>query len=200
MVLRVSPTLSADQGQSPVLQIDPAKKRVTIREPFGNCLPQTAMVLGRDGKNLLKTFNFDATYSQESSQVWFYPSIDPRWCIWIGRLYVVSISMGFFFSLTNDLVWLISDLITSILFNHLQLLLTVSQPMRIYEMHFFVSLETLSLTVKMIHKTLTVLCSVRPGGGVRRRLGWRHPLCAQRQRRMRPGFGLRWCGWVIGPC
>lgn len=77
----------------------------------------------------------------------------------------------FFFSLTNDLVWLISDLITSILFNHLQLLLTVSQPMRIYEMHFFVSLETLSLTVKMIHKTLTVLCSVRPGGGVRRRLG-----------------------------
>uniref|UniRef100_A0A3P8VNG0 Kinesin motor domain-containing protein n=1 Tax=Cynoglossus semilaevis TaxID=244447 RepID=A0A3P8VNG0_CYNSE len=68
VVLRVSPTLSADQGQSPVLQIDPAKKRVTIREPFGNCLPQTAMVLGRDGKNLLKTFNFDATYSQESSQ------------------------------------------------------------------------------------------------------------------------------------
>lgn len=78
VVLRVSPTLSADQGQSPVLQIDPAKKRVTIREPFGNCLPQTAMVLGRDGKNLLKTFNFDATYSQESSQVWFCPSIDPR--------------------------------------------------------------------------------------------------------------------------
>lgn len=97
VVLRVSPTLSADQGQSPVLQIDPAKKRVTIREPFGNCLPQTAMVLGRDGKNLLKTFNFDATYSQESSQVWFCPSIDPRWCIWIGRLYVVSFSMGFFF-------------------------------------------------------------------------------------------------------
>lgn len=50
------------------------------------------------------------------------------------------------------------------------------------------------------HKMLAVLCSLRPGRGVCRRLGWRHPLRAQRQRWMCSGFGMRWCGWVIGRC
>ncbi|XP_040920949.1 kinesin-like protein KIF26B [Toxotes jaculatrix] len=68
VVLRVSPTLSGGQAQPPVLQIDPSKKRVTIMEPVSKSQPPTTMILGRDGKNLLKTFNFDAAYPQESSQ------------------------------------------------------------------------------------------------------------------------------------
>lgn len=47
---------------------------------------------------------------------------------------------------------------------------------------------------------LPVLCSVRPGWSVRRRLGWCHPLHPQRQRRMRFGLRMRWCGWVIARC
>ncbi|XP_044026327.1 kinesin-like protein KIF26B isoform X2 [Siniperca chuatsi] len=68
VVLRVSPTLSEGQGQPPVLQIDPSKKRVTIMEPVSKSQPQSVMTLGRDGRNLLKTFNFEAAYPQESSQ------------------------------------------------------------------------------------------------------------------------------------
>lgn len=40
-------------------------------EPVSMSKPHTTMTLGRDGKNFLKTFNFDAAYNQESSQVWF---------------------------------------------------------------------------------------------------------------------------------
>uniref|UniRef100_A0A3B5A625 Kinesin motor domain-containing protein n=1 Tax=Stegastes partitus TaxID=144197 RepID=A0A3B5A625_9TELE len=69
VVLRVSPTLSQGQGQPPVLWIDPSKKRVTIMEPVTKSQPFTTMTLGRDSKGLLKTFNFDAAYPQESSQV-----------------------------------------------------------------------------------------------------------------------------------
>ncbi len=47
---------------------------------------------------------------------------------------------------------------------------------------------------------LAVLCSLWPGRGVCRRLGWCHPLCAQRQRWMCSGFGMCRCGWVIGHC
>ncbi|KAI3363624.1 hypothetical protein L3Q82_001261 [Scortum barcoo] len=68
VVLRVNPTLSEGQGQPPALWIDPSKKRVTVMEPVGKSQPHTTMTLGRDGKNHLKTFNFDAAYPQESSQ------------------------------------------------------------------------------------------------------------------------------------
>ncbi|XP_056219211.1 kinesin-like protein KIF26B isoform X2 [Seriola aureovittata] len=68
VVLRVSPTLSGGQGQPPALQIDPSKKRVTIMDPVSKSQPPTTMIQGRDSRNLLKTFNFDAAYPQESSQ------------------------------------------------------------------------------------------------------------------------------------
>ncbi|XP_029352979.1 kinesin-like protein KIF26B [Echeneis naucrates] len=68
VVLRVSPTLSGGQRQPPVLQVDPSKKRVTIMEPISSSQKPTALTCGRDGKNLLKTFNFDAAYPQESNQ------------------------------------------------------------------------------------------------------------------------------------
>ncbi|XP_071334715.1 kinesin-like protein KIF26B isoform X2 [Trachinotus anak] len=68
VVLRVSPMLSGGQGQPPVLQTDPSKKRVTVMEPVSKSQLPSTMTLGRDGKNLLKTFNFDAAYPQESSQ------------------------------------------------------------------------------------------------------------------------------------
>nr|XP_033505271.1 kinesin-like protein KIF26B [Epinephelus lanceolatus] len=68
VVLRVSPTLSEGQGQPPVLHIDPSKKRLTIMEPVSKSQSHATMTLGRDGKNLPKTFNFDAAYPQESSQ------------------------------------------------------------------------------------------------------------------------------------
>lgn len=41
-------------------------------EPVGQSQPHTTMTLGRDGKNPLKTLNFDAAYPRESSQVWFF--------------------------------------------------------------------------------------------------------------------------------
>uniref|UniRef100_A0A8C4GE86 Kinesin motor domain-containing protein n=1 Tax=Dicentrarchus labrax TaxID=13489 RepID=A0A8C4GE86_DICLA len=72
VVLRVSPTLSVGQGQPPVLRIDPSKKRVTIMEPVSKSKPHATMTLDRTGKSLLKTFNIDAVYPQESSQVWFF--------------------------------------------------------------------------------------------------------------------------------
>lgn len=71
VVLRVNPKLPGDQGQPPVLWTDPSKKRVTIMEPVSMKQPHSTMTLGRDGKNFLKTFNFDAAYNQESNQVWF---------------------------------------------------------------------------------------------------------------------------------
>ncbi|KAM9840781.1 kinesin-like protein KIF26B [Aulostomus maculatus] len=68
VVLRVNPTLLEDQGQPPVLRIDSSKKRVTVIEPVPQSQPHTTMTLGRDGKTPLKTFNFDVSYPQESSQ------------------------------------------------------------------------------------------------------------------------------------
>lgn len=62
------------------------------------------------------------------------------------------------------------------------------------------SLVSLDVLLQMNHETLAVLCSLWPGRGVRRRLGWCHPLRAQRQRWMRSWFGMCWCGWVIGHC
>lgn len=69
VVLRVSPAAPEGQGRPPVLRIDPSKKRVTVMEPHAT------MTLDRDGKNLLKTFNVDAAYPQESSQVCFFVRI-----------------------------------------------------------------------------------------------------------------------------
>nr|XP_020472631.1 kinesin-like protein KIF26B isoform X1 [Monopterus albus] len=68
VMLRVSPTLSGGQSHPPVLLIDPSKKRVAIMEPVSKSQPHATATAGRDGRNLLKTFNFDATYHQESSQ------------------------------------------------------------------------------------------------------------------------------------
>ncbi|KAM9354902.1 kinesin-like protein KIF26B [Pholidichthys leucotaenia] len=68
VVLRVSPMLSECQSQPPVLWIDPSKKRVTVMEPGTKNQPYTTMTLNRDGRSPLKTFSFDAAYSQESSQ------------------------------------------------------------------------------------------------------------------------------------
>lgn len=71
-MLRVSPKLSEGQGQPPVLRIDRSKKRVTVMEPISRSQSHATMTLDRDGKNLLKTFNVDSAYPQESSQVWFF--------------------------------------------------------------------------------------------------------------------------------
>ncbi|KAF0023140.1 hypothetical protein F2P81_023770 [Scophthalmus maximus] len=68
VIVRVSPILSGGRGQPPVLQIDPSKKRVTIIEPVSRGQPSTAMIRGRGDTNLLRTFNFDAAYPQESGQ------------------------------------------------------------------------------------------------------------------------------------
>ncbi|XP_034435786.1 kinesin-like protein KIF26A isoform X2 [Hippoglossus hippoglossus] len=68
VVLRVSPMLSGGPGQPPVLQIDPSRKRVTIIEPVSKSQSHTTLILGKNGRNRLKTFNFDAAYPQESGQ------------------------------------------------------------------------------------------------------------------------------------
>ncbi|CAB1455348.1 unnamed protein product [Pleuronectes platessa] len=68
VVLRVSPTMSGGPGQPPVLQIDPSRKRVTIIEPVSKSQSHTTLILGKNGRNHLKTFNFDAAYPQESDQ------------------------------------------------------------------------------------------------------------------------------------
>ncbi|XP_037304600.2 kinesin-like protein KIF26B [Pungitius pungitius] len=66
--LRVSPMLSEGQALPHILHVDKSKGRVAIIEPVGKSQPQATMTIGRDGKNQLKTFNFDAAYPQESSQ------------------------------------------------------------------------------------------------------------------------------------
>ncbi|CAG5927885.1 unnamed protein product [Menidia menidia] len=69
VMLRVSRMLSDGQGQPPVLRIDSSKKRVTVLDPISKNPTYTTMTLGRGGnKSPLKTFNFDATFSQDSSQ------------------------------------------------------------------------------------------------------------------------------------
>ncbi|XP_036002951.1 kinesin-like protein KIF26B isoform X1 [Fundulus heteroclitus] len=68
VVLRVSRLLSESHGQPPVLRIDPSRKRVTIVDPLTKNLSHSTMTLGRERKRPLKTFNFDAAYSQDSGQ------------------------------------------------------------------------------------------------------------------------------------
>lgn len=72
VVLRVSPMLSEGQSQPPVLRLDQSKKRVTVMEPISRSQPRATMTLDHDGKNLFKTFNVDAAFPQESSQVWCF--------------------------------------------------------------------------------------------------------------------------------
>ncbi|KAM8831414.1 kinesin-like protein KIF26B isoform 2-T2 [Spinachia spinachia] len=60
--LRVSPMPWEGHSQPHILHVDKSNGKVAIMEP------QATMTLGREGKNLLKTFNFDGAYPQESSQ------------------------------------------------------------------------------------------------------------------------------------
>ncbi|XP_014893921.1 kinesin-like protein KIF26B isoform X4 [Poecilia latipinna] len=68
VVLRVSRLLSESHGQPPVLRIDPSRKRVTIMDPVTKHLSYSTMTLGRERRSPLKTFSFDAAYSQDSGQ------------------------------------------------------------------------------------------------------------------------------------
>uniref|UniRef100_A0A8C8DS36 Kinesin motor domain-containing protein n=1 Tax=Oryzias sinensis TaxID=183150 RepID=A0A8C8DS36_9TELE len=68
VVLRVSRMLSDGQFQPPVLRIDSSKKRVIVIEPASKNLSHSTMTLGRENRNPLKTFSFDAAYSQDCSQ------------------------------------------------------------------------------------------------------------------------------------
>lgn len=70
VVLRVDPPLPEGRGQPPVLRVDRSRKRVTVMEPVGRGQPRmSTMTLDRDGKNLFRTFNVDAAFPPESSQV-----------------------------------------------------------------------------------------------------------------------------------
>lgn len=69
VVLRVNPAQSEGQGQPSALRVEPFKNRVTILEPISRSQSHAIMTLDRDGKHLVKTFNFDAAFPQESSQV-----------------------------------------------------------------------------------------------------------------------------------
>lgn len=69
VMLRVSRMLSDGQFQPPVLRIDPSRKRVIVIEPPSKNLTHSTMTLGRENRNPLKTFSFDAAYSQDCSQV-----------------------------------------------------------------------------------------------------------------------------------
>ncbi|XP_065819531.1 kinesin-like protein KIF26B isoform X2 [Labrus bergylta] len=68
VMLRVNPTLFEGQSQPPVLRVEPSKNRVIIMEPISKSQTHSTMTLDRDSKRLVKTFNFDAVYPQESSQ------------------------------------------------------------------------------------------------------------------------------------
>ncbi|RVE55951.1 hypothetical protein OJAV_G00231410 [Oryzias javanicus] len=68
VVLRVSRMLSDGQFQPPVLRIDPSRKRVIVIEPASRNMTHSTMTLGRENRNPLKTFSFDAAYSQDCSQ------------------------------------------------------------------------------------------------------------------------------------
>uniref|UniRef100_H2MN68 Kinesin motor domain-containing protein n=1 Tax=Oryzias latipes TaxID=8090 RepID=H2MN68_ORYLA len=68
VVLRVSRMLSDGQFQPPVLRIDSSRKRVIVIEPASKNLSHSTMTLGRENRNPLKTFSFDAAYSQDCSQ------------------------------------------------------------------------------------------------------------------------------------
>lgn len=70
VVLRVNPPLQECRGQPPVLRVDRSRKRVTVMEPVSRGQPRmSTMTLDRDGKNLFRTFNVDAAFPPESSQV-----------------------------------------------------------------------------------------------------------------------------------
>lgn len=78
VVLRVNPAPSRGPGQPPALRVDSSKKRVTVIEPISKSqLHYSTMTLDRDGKKLMKTFNLDAAYPPESSQVW-HPHLSPQ--------------------------------------------------------------------------------------------------------------------------
>ncbi|KAM9778929.1 kinesin-like protein KIF26B isoform 2-T2 [Syngnathus typhle] len=66
VVLRMNPTMN--DGQSPVLHIDPIKKRAILLEPACQSPPRAKRTSSRDGKDLLKAFHYDAVYPQDSSQ------------------------------------------------------------------------------------------------------------------------------------
>ncbi|XP_057678285.1 kinesin-like protein KIF26B isoform X2 [Corythoichthys intestinalis] len=67
VVLRVNPTMN--EGQPPVLHIDPSKKRAILLEPVCQSSPRAKKTSNRDGKDLLKAFHYDAIYPQDSSQI-----------------------------------------------------------------------------------------------------------------------------------
>lgn len=83
VVLRVNPPLPEGRGQPPVLRVDRSRKRVTVMEPVGRGQPRmSTLTLDRDGKNLFRTFNVDAAFPPESSQVrpadyFFYLALAP---------------------------------------------------------------------------------------------------------------------------
>nr|XP_057947697.1 kinesin-like protein KIF26B isoform X2 [Doryrhamphus excisus] len=63
VVLRVNPT--TNEGQPPVLHVDPCKKRAILLEPVCQSSPRTRTASSGD---LLKAFHYDAVYPQDSSQ------------------------------------------------------------------------------------------------------------------------------------
>ncbi|XP_054618147.1 kinesin-like protein KIF26B isoform X2 [Dunckerocampus dactyliophorus] len=63
VVLRVNP--STNEGQPPVLHVDPCKKRAILLEPVRQSSPRTRTASSKD---LLKAFHYDAVYPQDSSQ------------------------------------------------------------------------------------------------------------------------------------
>lgn len=70
VMLRVNPPLQECRGRPPVLRVDRTRKRVTVMEPINRGQPRmSTMTLDRDGKNLFRTFNVDAAFPPESSQV-----------------------------------------------------------------------------------------------------------------------------------
>ncbi|XP_061667560.1 kinesin-like protein KIF26B isoform X2 [Syngnathoides biaculeatus] len=66
VVLRVNPAMN--EGQPPVLHIDPSKKRAILLEPVRQSPSRAKKTSGRKGKDLLKAFHYDAVYPQDSSQ------------------------------------------------------------------------------------------------------------------------------------
>ncbi|XP_061561210.1 kinesin-like protein KIF26B [Phycodurus eques] len=66
VVLRVNPAIN--DGQPPVLHIDPSKKRAILLEPVCQSPPRAKKTSARNGKDLLKAFHYDAVYPQDSNQ------------------------------------------------------------------------------------------------------------------------------------
>lgn len=125
--------LSEGPGHQRIVHVDKSKGRVAIMEPQ----PQATMTLGRDAKTQLKTFNFDAAYPQESSQVRFFVRHSSgTFCVSSSIRCILShpYTMVGFRSLSDDLkahwAWVASTITLSI--NYTPALLTVSRPRGIY--------------------------------------------------------------------